>query len=353
MEIWRYDLENNLRGVEEFGDLLAKVNKIVIVGHINPDGDCIGSLTGLGGYLKENLKKEVILVVPNEVPHFLNFMLEEHTIYTFNTQRVECEQALQDTQLVICMDLNSLKRLDDLGESVEKCEAPKVLIDHHLFPDNIFDLIYSYPQSSSTCELAYWIIKQLVNLGENLGEDNKGISYQVALSLYTGMMTDTNNFANSVLPSTFRMASELVSLGIDKDTLQAKVFGGYSEIRMRFMGQMLLNNMTIFPDLNASVMVITKADKQQFNFVKGDSEGFVNLPLNIKDVQVSALFTEDDDYVRVSLRSKGDFSVNNLSSKYFNGGGHQRAAGGKLFIPITQVKDYFEKSLREFNALSV
>lgn len=349
MEIWRNDLENNLSGVEKFMDLLSESDKIAIIGHVNPDGDCIGSLTGLGGYLKENFGKEVTLIVPNDVPHFLAFLSEGHKIYTFNNNRIECEQVLSETQLVICMDLNSLRRLDELGEVVGKFQVPKVLIDHHLFPDTIFDLTYSYHESSSTCELAYWMIKELVRLSN----DKKGISYNVALSLYTGMMTDTNNFANSVLPSTFRMASELVSMGIDKDNLQSMVFGGYSETRMRFMGEMLLNNMTIFPDLNASVMVITKADKQKFNFVKGDSEGFVNLPLNIKNVQVSALFTEDDDYIRVSLRSKGDFSVNNLSGKYFNGGGHQRAAGGKLFIPISEVKEYFEKSLREFNSLNV
>ncbi len=242
------------------------------------------------------------------------------------------------------MDLNSPKRLDDLGVLMEQSNCPKVLIDHHPFPSDCFDVVYSYPESSSTCELAYWIIKQMISLRAK----NEKISQNVAISLYTGMMTDTNNFANSVLPSTFRMAGELVTMGIDKDLLQSMVFGGYSESRMRLMGDMLLNKMSIHSDLDASVMVITNEDKQKYNFQKGDSEGFVNLPLNIKEVQVSALFTEDDGFVRVSLRSKGDFPVNKLSNMFFNGGGHQRAAGGRISIPITQVEEYFVKSLRKF-----
>lgn len=344
MEIWRTDLQKKLEGVEKLYDALKNVEHVVIVGHVNPDGDCIGSLTGMGGYLKECLSKSVTLIVPNEIPPFLNFLLNGHTIYTYNKQQLECVAALEKADVVICMDLNSPKRLDELGTVVEKIAAPKILIDHHLSPDSIFNLVYSYTASSSTCELAYWIIKELIRI------DAKGdsISYNVALSLYTGMMTDTNNFANSVLPSTFRMASELVEMGIDKDELQGMVFGGYSENRMRLMGEMLLNKMSIHSNLKASVMVITKEDKKKFNFVKGDSEGFVNLPLNIKDIQVSALFTEDDGFLRVSLRSKGDFSVNKLSNLYFNGGGHQRAAGGKLYIPVEEVEEYFIKSLKEF-----
>ena len=162
------------------------------------------------------------------------------------------------------------------------------------------------------------------------------------------MMTDTNNFANSVLPSTFMMASELMELGVDKEWVQKMVFGGYSQSRMRLMGHMLYENMKIFPEYGAALMILTKETKEKFNFADGDSEGFVNLALNIKSVRVSGFFTEGDEFVRVSLRSKDDFSVNRLARGYFNGGGHERAAGGRLFIPVSQVEEYFIKSLAEF-----
>lgn len=347
MDMWRYDLQDNLRGVEKLFVKITQVNKIVLVGHVNPDGDCIGSITGLGGYLKDCCGKNITLVVPNEVPQFLKFLSHDMNLYSYNIHKEEVHSALESADMVICMDLNSLKRMDDLGAAIQGCGAYKALIDHHPNPDDTFELVYSYPQSSSTCELAYWIIKELIQIG---GE-NIQMPYNVALSLYTGMMTDTNNFANSVLPSTFRMASELLAYGIDKDKLQGMVFGGYSESRMRLMGDMLLNKMTIYNNLGASVMVITKEDKAKYNFAKGDSEGFVNLPLNIKDIHISALFTEDDDYIRVSLRSKDDFPVNKLSNQYFNGGGHQRAAGGKLVMAIGDVEEYFVKCLTEFKQM--
>jgi phosphoesterase RecJ-like protein len=174
------------------------------------------------------------------------------------------------------------------------------------------------------------------------------VGMKSALPLYTGMMTDTNNFSNSVLPSTFRMAAGLMDIGVDKEWVQKMVFGGYSENRMRLMGHMLVENMKIIPQYNASVMVLTRAMKERFNFTDGDSEGFVNLALNIKDVKVSGFFTEGEEFIRVSLRSKDDFSVNRLAREFFNGGGHERAAGGRLFMPVDQVEEYFIKSLGNF-----
>ena len=228
------------------------------------------------------------------------------------------------------------------AETFTDASAAKALIDHHPQPDTIFNIVYSYPQMSSTCELAYWVVKDLVEiLGGNMPMHS-------AIALYTGMMTDTNNFNNSVLPSTFRMAGELMEAGVDKEWVQKMVFGGYSADRMRLMGYMLHENMKLIPEYNAAVMVLTKAIKEKYNFSDGDSEGFVNLALNIRSVRVSALFTEDNGFLRVSLRSMDDFSVNRLSRAYFNGGGHERAAGGRLYIPVGEVEDYYIKSLGEF-----
>lgn len=332
---------NIIENLSLLADAINKSESILLVGHVNPDGDSIGSLTGMKGYLS-TLGKSVCAAVPNNYPQFLEFLDPEKEILMYSETPDKVREKADSSHLIICMDFNSLKRIDNLGEVIGNSKARKILIDHHPGHDNIFDIVYSYPQLSSTCELAYWIIKGLMQIYGN------ALPHNSAVALYTGMMTDTNNFANSVLPSTFMMAGELIEAGVDKEWVQKMVFGGYSESRMRLMGHMLSTNMKILPQFNAAIMVLTKEMKEKFNFEDGDSEGFVNLALNIRSVKISALFTEGDDFIRVSLRSKDDFSVNRLSRAHFNGGGHERAAGGRLFIPVEEVEEYFSKSLEEF-----
>ncbi len=332
---------NNIANLPALATKIEKAENIVLVGHVNPDGDSIGSLMGMKGFIGTTGKK-VTAIVPNGYPDFLSFLDPDKEVLTYAGSPQEVEKKVGEAHLIICMDFNSLKRIDNLGDIIAGAACEKVLIDHHPGPDTIFDLIYSYPQLSSTCELVFWILEELSQMmGTN-------IPLSSSIALYTGMMTDTNNFSNSVLPSTFMMAGKLMEAGVDKEWVQRMVFGGYSEDRMRLMGFMLSKNMKIIPEYNAAVMVLTKEIKEKFNFTDGDSEGFVNLALNIRSVKISALFTEGDEFIRVSLRSKGDFSVNRLSRAYFNGGGHERAAGGRLFMPVAQVEEYFLKSLGDF-----
>lgn len=342
---------DNRKEIEELAILLSESKSIVLIGHTNPDGDCIGAITGMIYFLR-NAGYDVMAVVPTGYPDFLSFLVEEGSILVAKTDFDRSSELIARADLIICVDFNSLSRIDDLGKVVEKSKAKKVLVDHHPQPEGNFNIMFSEVSLSSASEFVYWIIKGLS------GYLNTAIPQRSRVSLYTGMMTDTNNFSNSVVASTFKMASELLEAGVDKEFVQQQVFGGFSEGRMRMMGYMLYDNMRIIPHLHASVMVITKEIKERFGFSDGDSEGFVNLGLNIKDVYVSALFTEteSEDYVRVSLRSKGDFSVNALSKAYFNGGGHERAAGGRLKIDIGDVSDYFEESMEKYmkdNALSL
>lgn len=330
-----------IENIHSLAEKICKAEDIILVGHVNPDGDSIGSLMGMKGFL-ETLGKKATAVVPNGYPDFLAFLDPDQEVLLYNKTPEMTEAAVKEAQLIICMDFNSLKRIDSLGTVIAEAPCEKVLIDHHPGPDPIFNLVYSYPELSSTCELVFWIIEELS------GIFGKAMPLASAIALYTGMMTDTNNFANSVLPSTFMMAGKLMEAGVDKEWVQKMVFGGYSQERMRLMGYMLSQNMKIIPQYDAAVMVLTKDIKEKFNFADGDSEGFVNLALNIKSVKVSAFFTEGDEFIRVSLRSKDDFSVNRLSRGYFNGGGHERAAGGRLFMPVGEVEEYFVKSLGEF-----
>ncbi len=329
--------------LKDFWRLISDSEKIVLVSHVNPDGDAIGSVTGMKQFLQAN-GKIVNIVVPNMYPGFLNYLDTEHEILVHKDMQESAESSVLAADLIICMDFNALKRIELLGDVVERSSAKRVLIDHHLMPDNTFDIIFSDPQASSTCEVAYYIIKELCEMDTSIKE----LPFQGCISLYTGLMTDTNNYANSVRPQTFQMACELLERGIDKEDIQFKVFSGFKEERMRMMGYMLYENMKIFKEEKAGFMLITKELKDKFNFSDGDSEGFVNLPLNVKGVEVSALFTEADGFVKVSLRSKGDFSVNRLGRMFFNGGGHERAAGGKLYIPINEVEAYFLDALDKY-----
>ena len=330
----------------ELKDILLSDKNLLFVGHTNPDGDCIGSLTGLFHYVTNITGRcdNIEMVVPNKYPYFLGFLDEKCIIRDFESDSELVIPMIDKADYIVCLDFNSFKRIDRLGELISNCKAQKVLIDHHLFPRlEDFCITVSKPEFSSTCEVVYSLIK-------GWDTECKGwpSSLKAAISLYTGLVTDTNNFSNSVLPSSFIMAGELMLAGVDKEWVQSMIYGGFHEERMRLMGYMLHENMKIFPKYKAAMMVLNKETKERYNFKDGDSEGFVNLALGIKDIVISGFFTEADDYIKVSLRSKGDFSVNDLARESFNGGGHVRAAGGRIYISVEEVENYFIEALEKF-----
>ncbi|MBR6465856.1 MAG: DHH family phosphoesterase [Bacteroidales bacterium] len=330
-----------------FCDLLLPARKIVLAGHLNPDGDCIGSLTGMKAWLDSFYRGKgpvgISVIVPNRIPYYLMFMHGADSIIISSEAPDQARALVEDADIVVCMDLNSLARTEDIAETIRKSPARKIMIDHHPMPEKFADLIVSTTEVSSASELAWWLVS------EASSQTGTEIPAECKESFYTGMMTDTNNFCNSVFPSTFLMASQIAEAGIDREKIQMEIMNSFSEERMRLMGLMLKENMKVFPDLKAAVLVLDQKTKDNYNYQEGDSEGFVNLPLQIKNVEISALFTQGDGYIKVSLRSKGNVSVNRLSRLFFNGGGHERAAGGRIYdMPIGDVADYFEKSLRLF-----
>lgn len=325
--------------IGELDEIIKKYENIMLVGHVNPDGDCIGSLMGMYSFLVQ-MGKSVMPVVPNMYPNFLNFIDLEGVVVPYITNEKRVEEFLDNLPLIICVDLNGLKRADNLGSLIADKELEMVLIDHHLNPKPNFTLTISYPTASSTCEIVYYVIRNLNNF--------KPLEYGCATALYTGMMTDTNNFSNSVTPYTFTMAGELIAMGVDKEMVQSKVLASFTENRMRLMGYMLYNNLKVLEPYHAAFMVLSEDTKEHFAFEKGDSEGFVNLPLSMENVELSAFFTQEREFIKVSLRSKSTFSANRFAQEYFNGGGHERASGGKIAMPIERIEEYFINSLKEF-----
>lgn len=330
-----------------FEALLAEARDIVLIGHFNPDGDAVGSVTAAWQYLKARGKRARI-ILPSPHPESLAFLdPEEAPILICEQEPAEARRLVAAADLLLCLDFNRLARTEYLEEEILASPARKVLVDHHIAAEtDRFDLVYSTTDVSSACELLYRVLLAM----PDIAGDPSRLPLRCAESLYVGMMTDTNNFSNSVFPGTFEMASKLIARGVDKNALQDKVLNCYSVSRTRLMGHMIQDKMVVLPQFNAAYMLLSNREKEQYDFQPGDSEGFVNLPLAIRDVQISALFTEslDGRYIRVSLRSKSPVNVNRLAARSFNGGGHRNASGGRLYIPLEEVPAYFEKALAAY-----
>jgi len=327
---------------------LASAKRIVLVGHLNPDGDCVGSVTAMYHYLMGRGKKANI-VLPGDVPHNIRFLLpkDPQSVTIFSQEDDSAANLIKSADLIICEDLNQLSRTEGLAPSIAASQAPRILIDHH--PEvagECFDLKYTSTEVSSACELLYDIFISMPDIGGEIGK----LSLDCATSLYTGMITDTNNFSNSIFPETLTMASALLARGVDRTRIQEEVLQAYPEGRLRLLGHLLKDKMVVMEKEKAAYMVLSMDEKEMYGIKAGDTEGFVNFPLSMGNVTISALFSEDDSrkFIRVSLRSKGTTDVNTLARRSFNGGGHRNAAGGRLFIPLEDVGEYFEKALKEY-----
>lgn len=319
---------------------IDKAQEIVITTHLSPDGDALGSSLALYHYLRDQ-GKNVRVVVPNAFPYFLKWMNGADNI-VINTYIPEVAKRLIDNaDLIFCLDFNILKRIGELGEVVEQATAHKVLIDHHLSPDTGFDVTMSYPKISSTSEIVFRLLVQM-------GEFDK-ITTSIAECIYTGMMTDTGVFTyNSNEPEIFEIISLLIKKGIDRDLIYNNVFNNYSEQRFRLLGFALSQRMNVYPESRAALIYLSKEDQKQFVMTKGDTEGFVNLPLSIRNIIFTVFIREDDQLVKVSLRSQGDFPCNKFAADYFNGGGHLNASGGEFYGKIEDAITLFENGLESY-----
>ena len=329
--------------------LLQAAHDIVLVGHFNPDGDALGSVSAAYHYLKARGKRARILI-PSPYPGNMSFLEPDDPadrMLICESDLAEARRLVAAADVIICLDLNRLARTEYLEDDILAAPGRKVLIDHHIPAElDRFDVAISTVDVSSTCELLF---RTLLSLPDIAG-DTARLGIRCAEALYVGMMTDTNNFSNSVFPGTFDMAARLIAVGVDKDGLQEKVLSCYSVSRTRLMGHMVKDKMKVLPKWNAAYMLLSNKEKDRYHFQPGDSEGFVNLPLAISSVQVSAFFTEnfDSKYIRVSLRSKGRIDVNRFAIRFFNGGGHRNAAGGRLYMPLEDVPAYFEQALADW-----
>lgn len=326
--------------VEKVKKVIEKKDRFVIVAHISPDGDAIGSSEGLFHFLGE-LKKEVTVVFHDSISDNLRWIPGVKQALIYEESPEASREAIADAEVIFCVDFNASKRMGKLADAVIQAQAIRIMVDHHLYPDDFCDIVISHPEISSTSELIFRLICRM-------GYFNL-INHDGATAIYTGMMTDTGAFTyNSNSSEIYVIIAELLKKGIDKDKIYDRVFNTFSASRERLMGYTINKKMRIFKEFKASMISLSKEELEQYEYKKGDTEGFVNIPLSVKGVVFSAFFRQEDEFVKVSLRSKGNFPANKVSEAYFNGGGHKNAAGGEFFGSLEDAEKLFESILPEF-----
>lgn len=318
---------------------LENKSNIVITVHRNPDGDAIGSSLGLYNYLK-SFHNNVNIVVPNAYPQDLHFLDGDDTVINFDTHTELSTRIINEADILFVLDYNDITRTEDMAPILKDSKAVKVLIDHHPNPVLEADIEISDTTVSSTCELVYEVCSRM--------DYHNMLPKSSANALYLGIMTDTGNFRhNCNNPRTFEIVARLLEAGAEKDTITGQIFESYTKNRMGLMGYCLNDGMTVLDEHNTAYIVINREAINKFNFKKGDAEGFVNIPLSIKNVYFSAIFIEFEQYIKISFRSRGQFAVNKFSNSYFNGGGHRNAAGGKSNSSLTETLNKFLEKVKE------
>lgn len=340
---------DNILTTQQHKQLLALIGEsqnIVITCHTNADGDAIGSSLGWAEYLKSQ-GKEPTIIVPDQYPDYLHWLPNTEKIVRYDKHREQAELLLKIADLIFCMDFNTPSRVDEMQQSLVNSKASRVLIDHHLNPDVPAVLTVSRPEASSTSELVFRIVWQLG--GFDL------MTRHFATPIYCGMMTDTGGFTyNSCAPAIYYIISQLLTKGINKDRIYRNVYHNFSENRLRLTGFVMLDRLVVDAARHASFYALRRHDLKRFHFVKGDAEGLVNMPLQIKGHKLSISLREDtekDNLVWVSLRSVDDFPCNKMAAEFFNGGGHLNASGGRLFCSVDEAIKVVQKAILAYEHL--
>lgn len=330
---------------ERLRALLDESEHIVVTCHVSPDGDAMGAVLAFSHYLWRK-GKDALPIVPNIFPDFLKWMPGAERVRIYDKHETELAPVVGAADLIVCLDFNSPERLLGMKKPVMESAARKIMVDHHLDPADFCQWAVSRQDMSSTCELLYRILVQLDGL--------EPMSYEEAACLYTGMMTDTGCFSyNSNRSDIYHIVGQLLTKGIDKDKIYRNVFYSYSAERFRLLGYMLYVKLENFPEYNASLMTLTRQEQKMFSHKKGDTEGFVNIPLQIQGARLSVFLREDTErpVIRVSLRSVDDFPCNAMAAEFFNGGGHLNAAGGELACSMDEAGDLVRKALKKYAPL--
>ncbi len=328
-------LSNQQKG--ELVDFFSQKKKIVLTTHMNPDGDAVGSTLAMMHYLRAK-GHEVTAVVPNKFPDFYGWMPGANQMVIFEKKAAIVKKLLMEADMVFSLDYNSIGRVGQMTGLLKMAPGKKFLIDHHIDPEEGFDYYFATTDTTSTGQLVYQFI-------ELMGDKNL-LNKEVAVALYVAIMTDTGSFSYAAnYPETYHIVAELIERGVDAERVHRLVYDTFSENRLRLLGFSISERMMVWHHLHTAVIYLSKADLKRFNYQVGDTEGVVNYPLSMDDVNLAVLITEKEKKIKLSFRSKGSFNVNLLARNHFNGGGHKNAAGGQTFTDIAQTLDAVKEVL--------
>jgi phosphoesterase RecJ-like protein len=330
----------------QLSQLISASQNIVITCHQSPDGDALGSSLAWASYLA-SLGKEATVIVPDQYPDFLQWLPNTEKIVRYDKHREKCDMLMKIADLVFCLDYNTPSRVDEMQQVLLDTQAQRVLIDHHLNPDVPTVLTISHPEVCSTSEIVFRIVWQTGAFDS--------VDKHFAIPVYCGMMTDTGGFTfASSRPEIFYIISLLLTKHINKDKIYRNVYHNYSENRLRLMGYVLYEKLVYLQEYNATYYALTKEELRRFHFTKGDAEGLVNIPQQIKGLRLSISLREDTEKERlvwVSLRSVDDFPCNEMAERFFNGGGHLNASGGRLNCTVDEAVETVRRAIVAFSDL--
>ncbi|WP_282123801.1 DHH family phosphoesterase [Algibacter mikhailovii] len=332
----------NKQDISSIKALLSTTKNIVIVPHKNPDGDAIGSTLGLYHYLLKD-HHQVQVIVPNDYPSFLKWIPGNDTILKYDSQTTKCAELINNADIIFTLDFNAFHRTGDMETILSESQGLKIMIDHHQSPDDYPTYMFSDVNMSSTAEMIYHFIDML--------DDKNAIDSTIATCLYVGIMTDTGSFRfRSTTATTHRIVASLIEKGADNTQIHNKVYDTNSYERIQLLG-CALTNLRAIPEYKAAYITLSQDELNRYNYKKGDTEGVVNYALSLDGVILAAIFIEDkkEGIIKISLRSKGDFSVNEMSRAHFNGGGHTNAAGGRSHLSLSDTVEKFISILPRYN----
>lgn len=328
-----------ISNIESLKDFLSTPRKIIITTHQNPDGDAMGSSLGLYLYLRKK-GHDVAVIAPTGYAEFLFWLPGNSQVWIHTKNPERSEKAIAECDLVCCLDFNATKRAGGLEGALNAFEGRKVMVDHHLFPDDYADHLMSDTTKSSTAELIYDLI---CDLG-----DKELVDADIATCLYVGILTDTGSFQFPITSArVHEITADLIRKGANNSAIYQRIFNSYTENRLRLLGY-CIENMKIYPELNTAMISLSTDELQRFQVKTGDTEGIVNYPLKIQGINFSAFITDRNDIRKMSFRSVGSFDVNVFARNHFNGGGHANAAGGASSDTLANVIKAFEEALPNY-----
>jgi len=326
--------------------LLNQPRKIIITTHHKPDGDAMGSSLGLYNYLIQQ-GHHVQVIAPTDYPEFLAWMPGNEEVIIYTEQTEKSAELIANAEIVFCLDFNNLTRINEMGELVRQSSAVKVMIDHHLEPEDFDDYRYWNINACAAAQLVYSFIVEELQRPDLINAD-------VATCLYTGIMTDSASFR---LPNTtaavHRIVANLIEAGAVNWRIHELIYSNSSENRLRFLGHCLSNKMEILHEYNTAIIIVTREELKKYDTNTGDTEGIVNYALAIAGIRLAAFVVERTDLVKLSLRSKGEFPANEICKKYFKGGGHRNAAGGQSDLSLEQTIEKLKQILPEYKTLLI